>query len=206
MAEQSQNLYAVQKKDIQKAGVVFADAFQNDPVWEKVLEGATTNQKRVFFMGPVRYCLKYGKLYASSEKLEGLAGWVPGNLADMTIWRGLRSGSMGSSMKVGMKTMMSMKPIFAPLEAARRATMSGREYIYLVIIGVSPEHQGQGHGTKLLKAVIEEGNATGLPIYLETTTAKNINMYKKFSFKQLQQVIHPIIDLPQWGMVREADA
>ena len=84
MSGQMENLYKVQKKDILKAGAVLADAFQHDPVWKKVLEEANIDQKRGFFEAPVRYCLKYGKVYATSERLEGIAAWAPSDFADMT--------------------------------------------------------------------------------------------------------------------------
>ena len=102
MSRQFKNMYEVKKKDIHRAGFVLADAFQHDPVWKKVLEGAKIEQKRAFFEGPVRYGLKYGKVYATSDNLEGIAAWVSENHADMTIWRGIRSGSMISGLKLGM--------------------------------------------------------------------------------------------------------
>jgi hypothetical protein len=93
MSGQVENLYKVEKKDIPKAGAVLADAFQQDPIWKRVLEETEIDMKRAFFQGPVRYCSKYGKAYATSEYLEGIAAWVPGDLADMTIWRMMRCGS-----------------------------------------------------------------------------------------------------------------
>ena len=74
--EAFENLYKVQRKDIPKAGVVLADAFQNDPVWKVVLAGARIEQKRAFFGSAVRYGVSYGKAYATSEALEGIAAWV----------------------------------------------------------------------------------------------------------------------------------
>jgi hypothetical protein len=62
MSEQLDQLYKLQKKDILKAGTVFADAFSIDPVWKKVLSQATEAQRRSFFSSPAKYCLKYAKL------------------------------------------------------------------------------------------------------------------------------------------------
>jgi len=42
-----------------------------------------------------------------------------------------------------------------------------------------------------------------MPLYLETTTEKNIFMYEKMGFRVLNKVIPPGINLPQWGMVRD---
>ncbi len=209
MSGQIANLYKVKKKDIPYAGAVLADAFQHDPSWKKVFEKFKIDQKRGFFESSVRYCLKYGNVYATSEHIEGIAVWIPDDLTDMTIWRWIRSGSIISGMKMGMKmirNMMKMKSIFEPLEADRKANMKGRAYVYLMIIGVASEFQGQGFGGKLLRALIEESEQIGIPIYLETTTKRNIRMFERLGFRVLNQITLPVINLPQWEMVQEPKA
>ena len=54
---------------------------------------------------------------------------------------------------------------------------------YLWFIGVDPKEQNKGIGSALLKEVIEEGLSKQRPIYLETSTSKNIPWYEKFGFK-----------------------
>ncbi len=81
--------------------------------------------------------------------------------------------------------------------------MQGRAYVYLVIIGVAVELQGQGFGGKLLGALIEESEQAGIPIYVETQTERNVEMYERLGFRQLSRITLPVIDLPQWEMVRE---
>ena len=129
MSGQIENLYKVKKKDILNAGVVLADAFQYDLFWRKVLEDAGIKQKKAFFEGSVRYGSKYGKVYATSEWLEGIVVWVPSESADMTIWRAIRSGSFLSGRRMCMRCLLRIKPIFEPLEADRRTNMKGRVYI-----------------------------------------------------------------------------
>ena len=126
MSRQTDNLYKVQKKDFLNAGVVLADAFQHDPFWKKVLDDAKIGQKRAFFEGSVRYGRRYGKVYATSEHLEGIAVWVPSDFADMTVWRAIRSGSFWSGRRMGMRRLLRMKPLFDPLEADRRSQHEGK--------------------------------------------------------------------------------
>lgn len=202
-----ESLYKVQKKDIPKAGAVLADAFQHDPVWTKFFRGeAKIDQKGTFFESPIKYCLKYGEVYATSEHLEGIAVWVPGDLADMTIWRLIRSGAIISgmkAMKVFTKLAWNKGRILGPLQADMKANMKGRPFIYLMIIGVASAFQGQGFGGKLLGALIEKSEQVGLPIYVETATERNVRMYERLGFRLLNQVTLPVINLPQWEMVRE---
>jgi ribosomal protein S18 acetylase RimI-like enzyme len=209
MSGQIENLYKVQKKDTQKAGAVLADAFQHDPVWKKLLEEAKIDQKRALFTGPVNYCIKYGEVYATSEHIEGIAAWVPGDLADMTIWRMIRSGTISFDLKLGMEMVRLTQKIIqvlGPLELDRKAKMKGRTYIYLMIIGVASEFQGQGLGGKLLGGLIEESEQAGIPIYLETATERNVRMYERIGFRLLSQVTLPVVNRLQWEMVREPKA
>jgi len=203
MSADQERLYKVKKQDIRKTGRVLGNAFMPDPVWKEVMKDIPTEQIYSFFEGPARYGLRYGTVYASSESLEGIATWVPGNHADMNFWRGFLSGSFISGLKIGMKNLMRMMPVFQPLETDRRKHMAGRSYIYLMVIGVAPEFQGQGYGKTLLNELIRESEASRLPVYLETSTEKNVSMYERFGFKVLDKFLHPIIDLPQWKMLRE---
>lgn len=200
-------VYLLQKKDIPKSGEILTDAFQNDPVWKKVFEHESKiDQKlRAFYETPIRYCMKYGEVCAISENLEGIAAWVPGDRADMTIWRLIRSGAIRSGIKMGARLARKMKPVYKPLQEDRKENMKGKSFIYLQIIGVASEFQGQGFGGKLLRVLIEKSVQVGIPLYLETETEKNVNMYVRFGFKLVKKITLPVIDLPMWEMIREPE-
>lgn len=53
---------------------------------------------------------------------------------------------------------------------------------YLWFIGVAPEYQNTGIGSVLLDELIEDSSLKKRPIYLETSTLKNLPWYKKFGF------------------------
>jgi ribosomal protein S18 acetylase RimI-like enzyme len=175
-------LYRVQKRDIVRASKVLADAFQRDPLWNKIYVGDPDIRKRfhALFEGGVRYCLKYGEVYAPSENLEGVIGLVPGKYADMNAWRAIRSGTIGVGMRMGLNTAM-----------------------YVLVFGVATELQGKGFGRKLMDAAIEKSEREGLHLYLETETEENVKMYEHFGFRLLKRVNLPIVGLPMWEMVRE---
>jgi ribosomal protein S18 acetylase RimI-like enzyme len=181
---------------------MLADAFQHDPVWNAVFGDATLAQRAYAFETPVRYCLKYGEVYAPSEALGGVAAWAPGVLAEFTSWRILRSGALWPAMKTGVQLARRMQPIFKPIELDRRAYIGGKPYIYLQVIGVAPAFQGQGFGAQLLRALIEKSEQAGISLYLETETEANVSMYEHFGFTVIKEIVLPIIDLPMWEMTR----
>jgi ribosomal protein S18 acetylase RimI-like enzyme len=53
---------------------------------------------------------------------------------------------------------------------------------YIWFIGVDPAHQNSGIGTELLNEIIADSATKKRPIYLETSTLKNLPWYKKFGF------------------------
>jgi len=59
---------------------------------------------------------------------------------------------------------------------------------YLWFIGVRPEVQNTGVGTKLLNEIIEHSKKKNRPISLETSTVKNLPWYEKYGFKQYDQL------------------
>jgi len=201
-------LYRVQKGDIARVGKVLADAFQHDPVWNKICEGESDLEKRfrALFEVPVRHCMKYGEVYAPSGDLEGVAAWVPGKYADMTAWRIIRSGAMGAAMRTGSNAAKKMGPVFKPVSEDRHEHMAGRTFLYLLIVGVATELQGKGFGRKLIGAAIEKSKREGLHLYLETETEENVKMYEHFGFRLLKRITLPIVDLPMWEMVRKPKA
>lgn len=54
---------------------------------------------------------------------------------------------------------------------------------YLWFIGVNPEYQNEGIGSVLLSEIIEDSEDKKRPIYLETSTLKNLPWYQKFGFQ-----------------------
>jgi ribosomal protein S18 acetylase RimI-like enzyme len=197
------DLYRLQKEDARRAGAVLTAAFEHDPVWSAIFEGVASELRIGAFETPVRYCMKYGEVYAPSAALEGVAAWVPGELADMTPWRMLLSGAIWSGMKMGMTATRKMMPVFAPMEKDRKATMQGKSFIYLLIIGVAPQFRGQGFAGKLLRALIDKSERAGVPIYLETETESNVRMYEHFGFEVVKKIVLPVINLPMWELTRE---
>lgn len=59
---------------------------------------------------------------------------------------------------------------------------------YLWFIGVDPNKQHEGIGSKLLKDVINKGQKENRTICLETSTSKNIPWYQSFGFTIYQEL------------------
>lgn len=78
-----------------------------------------------------------------------------------------------------------------------------RKHAYLWFLGVAPEAQGHGVGSRLLKVGTDRCDAAGLPAYLETQTERNVALYRRHGFEVISE--HRCrADAPlMWSMWRE---
>ena len=197
-------MYTVEKKDLVSAGLVLADAFREDPVWVRFFEDEQNQDQKMaaFFEMPVRHCFRFGRVVATSEQLEGIAAWSDSDKAEITFLRILASGSLGPGLKVGSALSKKGQPLFTLLKNDRLEHMAGRDHIYLEVIGVQPQHQGKGWGRILLETLFTESKERMLPVYLETETEKNRDMYVKCGFTVLKEIQVPEFNIPMWELLR----
>ena len=191
------DLYKVQKKDLEKTVNVLTDAFAEESMWKEVFNDEEKNHALTEVM--VRFCLKYGNVVATSENIEGVMALAPYDKA-MTAWRIIRSGAFLLSMKISKEAKM-MEVLTNAVEEAKKS-LNLAPYIHLLIMGVSQKFQGKGYGGQLLRAVIEKAETERKSIYLETQKEANISLYEKYGFSVEKKVILPDpLNLPMWLMI-----
>ena len=97
---------------------------------------------------------------------------------------------------------------FGRLAAMRQAMDAhhpmDRPHIYLWLLGVRPQAQGLGIGSRLLRAGLERADAQGLPVFLETSTPENVALYRRHGFEVLSEYWVRPDSPPSWAMWREA--
>jgi len=193
------DLYKIQKKDLKNAVNVLDNAFSEDSMWKEVFTDEDKN--RVLTEVMVRFCLKYGNVYSTSDNLEGVMAIAPHD-KEMNLFRIIRSGAFSLSIKISSESKI-MKVLSNAVEEAKNSLNLG-PHIHLLIMGVSQEFQGKGFGGKLLRALIEKAETERKPIYLETQKEENVSLYEKYGFSVNKKVILPEpLNLPMWLMVRD---
>lgn len=60
-------------------------------------------------------------------------------------------------------------------------------FSYLWFIGVAPGDQNKGIGSKMLQSVLDYSDQQNLPVYLETSTVRNLPWYDKFGFQSYHE-------------------
>jgi GNAT superfamily N-acetyltransferase len=74
-------------------------------------------------------------------------------------------------------------------------------HLYVPYVGVAPEAQGAGLGTRLLERTLERADADGLPTYLEATSEQNAALYARLGFEHLG-AFTVLGSPPMWPMRR----
>ncbi|HCX02876.1 MAG TPA: hypothetical protein DHM42_00195, partial [Clostridiales bacterium] len=74
---------------------------------------------------------------------------------------------------------------------------------YIIGIGVDPDKQGQAFGKKLLTSLIKVAEEKNHPCYLETHDEENVQIYKKYGFKVMEEEVIPGTNIMQFSMLKE---
>jgi len=201
-----QSLYQLEKHEIPKASLVLAEAFRNDPLWSKTIGKENKKGYPVMAEMLLKYCLKYGQIYAPSSNYEGIMALSQGETSYMTFGKLLKSGGIHPILKLGFKRLITIADAFAPMDDVRKKHMKERPFVYIQVIGVSTQHQGKGYGKQLINALIQATEKNKIPIYLDTETENNVKWYERLGFKTVEQMTLPVIDQSMWAMIREPES
>ena len=63
-----------------------------------------------------------------------------------------------------------------------------KEYLHLTHLATLPEAQGSGIASQLMKPMLDRARAFNTPIYLECTNRNNLNLYRQFGFRLIDDI------------------
>lgn len=157
-------------------------AFYNDPYYEYIMPNAQKREAQIQWWGRIllKYTLKNGSIYISNDH-KGVALWVG---PDKPFLDDLQLALMGLVLfpfKVGIKNFLRLLHINGQWDKAHKK--QNKRHYYLMVIGVDPDLQNQGIGSRLMADVLNRADSEKLDCYLETVTAQNVNFYKKHDFE-----------------------
>ena len=116
--------------------------------------------------GVVRYSLTYGEVY-TTPALAGVACWLsPGNTR-VTTWRMARTGFelQRAVIRLNREARRRVIELLTYTDQIHSRVMT-RPHWYLWALGVEPDRQRQGVGSRLLRPVLARADEAGVPCYL----------------------------------------
>jgi len=179
-------------------------AFSNYTMWTTLFPDDVERDRMmpVLWQGVVAYCQAFGRVDTIGD-IAGVAAWAKPGYAHLTLWRHLRSGFVLFRAVL----MLSAKSRALFLRAMSQTDRAHARWIpsphwYLWALGVDPNRQGSGIGSRLLMSGVLQAQQAGRPCFLETNTEANVDFYQKRGFEVLHEERFANVDLRQWLMVR----
>ena len=162
-------------------------------------------QTRYFMRCSCAYALLFGECYTTEEK-QGVALWLlPGKTA-MSLGRMHKAGMLAAPFRMGLGAFSRFMVFAAHTDKLHKAAAPMPHY-YLFALGVHPSAQGKGVGGLLVRSMLERTDREKLPIYLETQSPRNIELYSRLGFVMAAEEPFPKLDgLRNWGMLRAAES
>ena len=130
-----------------------------------------------FIRGYVRMALKSGMLYTTSEKGEGyLALKRPGEKVHLSAGIPLAKEFLGA---MKFSDLVRFMKIMSKGGSGLNAKMDKQKkpYVYVGMVCVLEQYQGQGYMRKVLDMAFAEGDRLGVPVVLETDAKSKCDKY-----------------------------
>jgi ribosomal protein S18 acetylase RimI-like enzyme len=185
--------------DVEPMAAQLCRAFADDPVMAHVFrnEGRRAQAMRAYFTSQMRGdYLQFGGCYTTDDH-RGAAVWGPA----------------GKPLLTGMAGLANLLRVFPYVWTHPKSTLDVVSLIesmhphephwYLATLGTDPEVQGRGIGSALMRPVLEQCDAEGLPAYLESSKERNVPFYARHGFAVVKEVPLPGGGPSIWTMWRE---
>lgn len=182
---------------------VLARAFTNDPMANYMMGVSRISLEEslhelFLFSCEVRLLLDWPLLgvWVEEEQLAGVAGiTLPG---DVQWPPSLQEVYANLKARIGKEAVSRLETYSRLADTNRPST----PHYQLGMIGVDPEHQGQGCGGQLLQTVNEmsESHPESTGVWLDTENPRNVPYYQRFGYEIKAHSMLNGIDV--WGMFR----
>jgi ribosomal protein S18 acetylase RimI-like enzyme len=203
MHDQTRELLRLTLKERDAATAVLGRAFAEYELLQYYFHDKTQRRAVADTFGFITLSigLKYGEVYASSQKLEGVAAWLPPGKAFVGGLQIIRSVPLSILFRFGRQGASRMWAYGRYIDNLHRKLVPYPHW-YLQIIGVDPTHQGQGFSSRLVRPVLERIDRERMPCFLETNTGKNVAIYRRFGFEVVSQDKIPGTQVTSFAMLR----
>lgn len=183
--------------DVPTIGAALAAAFQDDPVLAWVVPDATSRRQRLpaLFAAFAEAYLPHQETYIVADGA-GAALWDPPESEPP-------SGDEAEAFAGRLETVLGEDAARAlELETILAEQHPQSPCFYLQFLGVAPERQGSGLGSRLLTTVLRRCDELGTPAYLDASSERNRRLYERHDFRTVAEITLPQ-GPPIWPMWRE---
>jgi ribosomal protein S18 acetylase RimI-like enzyme len=188
--------------EIRAAAQVLGRAFRDNPGMIAILPGRTEETRlrlvESCMVGFVASVVRYGvaEVVKDAGAIVGVSlsfppgAFPPPFYATVIQARGPVRAGLGAAVR------------FARVDMEMRKRHPHYPHWYLWFLGVSPECQGKGFGSVLLRSLSGKAESDGTPCYLETDKPSSVKIYERHGYRVEAEDVLPSVDLRLWYMRR----
>lgn len=176
------SIVRMEDADVERVVPALCRAFAEDPLFGWIEPRAA---ERAAFVETFFRALAW-RSHLFAEALRTAPGIVGASL-----WKGPELGALSAD-QLARCGLDRVDEALSPEARARFGAMDAVEELlerhiprprwYLGVLAVSPSHQAQGWGARLMRPVLDRADAEGLPVSLETLREENVTYYRRHGF------------------------
>jgi len=194
-----ETIISAEAGDVAAVVETLAQAFQTDPALSWILPEADHRTRALHSLF---------RVLVPADRRAGFAQRSVGDEA-ASLWRA--PGQAHSGTLEFLRTVIPLVATFGTALPRGLTVQNGIDahrpkgrFWYLHYVGVRPEHQGKGHGGRIIRAQTAVADREGLPCWLETATPENVPLYERLGFVTQVEWDVPGGGPHFWGMMRPA--
>lgn len=193
----------VNRRELGRISEMLGKTFLDYPLGVYVYPDDAVREAQVgaLFTLMFRYALRFGEVLVTSLDYEGMVLWLPPWAPHMKNRRILRSGVFRLARASGVKSSLRLLHFSGKLERIHHRQAPFPHW-YGLGIGVRPDCRQKGLAKRMLLAKMGEADRDGLPIYFETQSEINVDIYRKFGFDVVEEFSIEGSGITSWTMMR----
>jgi GNAT superfamily N-acetyltransferase len=207
MTDGTLRLVQLTEGDAERAGAGLAQAFGTDPLYAYMLPDVDARRRLLpwFFTTCVRYGCQRGEAWGIVDSpkgaLLGTAFWLQLPQPDAAATRRAAAEFGAASAVLGTAAWERFLAVNRYMDAIQ-ARVAPPPCLYLVLLGVHPDHQGRGLGGLLLRHFLAAADDAGLAACLGTSEPTNLGFYRRHGLEVVADEVEPASGVRFWVLGR----
>jgi ribosomal protein S18 acetylase RimI-like enzyme len=139
-----------------------------------------------FFRVLLKNSIRRSQAYGVGSPICGVAIWCFPHQKRIDILGLFRAGLLRLLFHGFLRPFLRAVKIFRIIEDLQSKYNQESDY-YLNMLAVSPEAQGQGFASKLVKPFLDKAEAESTGVYVETMTLSDVRLHEHFGFQCMEE-------------------